>query len=111
MMEGSPDHWRGWGVHLKERRGGGGLRTRCMAWLLTASPHSLTKPSRTHSFRWSASDDHERSILTRLQQQCGAQMRVMYFLWVNGDGCFLGWAGEQYLHCSKQQCGAQARRG
>jgi cullin 1 len=39
----------------------------------------------------SASDDHERSILTRLKQQCGAQVRVMYVgvMWVNGDGyCF-----------------------
>jgi hypothetical protein len=70
-MEGSPDHWRGWGVHLNERRGGGKDKVYGMA--ADSSPHSR----RTHSFRWSASDDHERSILTRLQQQCGAQLRVM----------------------------------
>lgn len=45
----------------------------------------------------SASDDHERSILTRLKQQCGAQVRSGRWGWGLGGG--------------KQQCGAQLRAG
>ena len=40
----------------------------------------------------SASDDHERSILTRLKQQCGAQFtsKVRRFSWLGGAVLCLG---------------------